>query len=67
MENETHLNAEWTRCGSCRYWSGKRRVEFINGIVRWIFCRPNERCPRDNQMRNCLHICEHYRRWVDRP
>ena len=68
-DNNNHFNASWERCGTCHYWGGERRIEFINGIARWIYCRKNEPCPRRNGVpRNCLQrICEFYRKWIDLP
>ena len=42
MDDNNHFNASWERCGTCHFWSGERRIEFINGTARWIYCRKNE-------------------------
>ena len=68
-DDDNHFNASWERCGTCHFWGGERRIEFINGTARWIYCRKNEPCPRRNgNLRNCLQrICEFYRKWIDLP
>ena len=69
MNNDNHLNAALVRCGSCHYWRGERRIEFINHIARRIYCSVEAPCPRQyGNLRNCRqNPCQYYRKWIELP